>query len=61
MTNRMLRYVGTKTAKRYGGRLFPFLGAPISALRNGGSTKDLGRRALAYYGGAGPENDAGPA
>jgi hypothetical protein len=61
MTNRMLRYVGTKTAKRYGGRLIPFLGAPISALRNGGSTKDLGRRALAYYGGAGPENDAGPA
>jgi hypothetical protein len=59
LTNRMLRYVGTKTAKRYGGRMIPFLGAPISALRNGGSTKDLGRRALAYYGG-GAETGARP-
>jgi hypothetical protein len=60
MTNRMLRYVGKRTAKRYGGRLIPFLGAPISAVQNGGSTKDLGRRALAYYGGSGAETGARP-
>jgi hypothetical protein len=53
LTNRMLRYVGKRTAKRYGGRMIPLLGAPISAVQNGGSTKDLGRRALAYYGGGG--------
>ena len=51
MANRMLRYVGKRTAKRMGGRLIPFLGAPISAIQNGGSTKDLGKRALKYYGG----------
>ena len=53
VTNRMLRYVGKRAATRYGGRLIPLLGAPISAVQNGGSTKDLGRRALAYYGGEG--------
>ena len=52
LTNRMLRYVGKRTAKRYGGRLIPVLGAPISAVLNGGSTKDLGHRALRYYGGS---------
>jgi hypothetical protein len=52
LTNRMLRYVGTRTAKRYGGRLIPLLGSPLSAIQNGGSTKDLGRRALRYYGGS---------
>ncbi len=51
LANRMLRYVGKRAATRYGGRLIPLLGAPISAVQNGGSTKDLGRRALAYYGG----------
>jgi len=51
VTNRMLRYVGKRAATRYGGRMIPLLGAPISAVQNGGSTKDLGRRALAYYGG----------
>jgi len=53
VTNRMLRYVGKRAASRYGGRLIPLIGAPISAVQNGGSTKDLGRRALAYYGGDG--------
>jgi hypothetical protein len=49
----LLRYVGKRAIKRAGGRLVPFLGAPISAVQNGGSTKDLGRRALQYYGGEG--------
>ena len=47
----MVRYVGKRTIKRYSGRLIPLLGAPVSAVQNGGSTKDLGRRALKYYGG----------
>lgn len=51
MANRMVRYVGKRTAKRMGGRMIPFLGAPISAIQNGGSTKDLGKAALKYYGG----------
>ncbi len=51
LTNRMLRYVGKRTVKRIGGRMIPLLGAPISAIQNGGSTKDLGRQALKYYGG----------
>lgn len=51
VTNRMLRYVGKRTVKRYGGRLIPLLGAPISAIQNGGSTKDLGHMAMKYYGG----------
>jgi len=51
LTTRMLRYVGKRTVKRYGGRMIPLVGAPISAVQNGGSTKDLGRRALKYYGG----------
>jgi hypothetical protein len=29
----------------------PLSGAPIGALQNGAVTKDLGRRALTYYGG----------
>lgn len=53
LANRMLRYVGKRAATRYGGRMIPLIGAPISAVQNGGSTKDLGRRALAYYGGSG--------
>ena len=51
LTNRMLRYVGKRTVKHMGGRMIPLLGAPISAVQNGGSTKDLGKRALKYYGG----------
>ena len=51
MANRMVRYVGKRTVKRMGGRMIPLLGAPISAIQNGGSTKDLGKRALKYYGG----------
>ena len=45
-------YAGKKVAQRYGGRLVPLIGAPIGAMQNAAATKDLGRRALAYYGGA---------
>ena len=51
LSQMLVRYVGKRVAKRMAGRLVPFLGAPVSAIQNGGSTKDLGRRALAYYGG----------
>jgi hypothetical protein len=49
-TSKLVRYVGKRTAKRYAGRMVPLLGAPISAIQNGGSTKDLGKAAIAFYG-----------
>ncbi len=55
---RLVRFVGKRVAKRAAGRLIPVLGAPISAVQNGGSTKELGRRALAYYGGEGAQGPA---
>lgn len=58
LSERLLRYVGKRVAKRAAGRLIPVLGAPISAVQNGGSTKELGRRALAYYGGEGGADPA---
>jgi hypothetical protein len=48
---RLARYLGRRLTRRAAGRLVPFIGAPIGALQNGGVTKNLGRRALAYYGG----------
>jgi uncharacterized protein (DUF697 family) len=48
---RLAKYIAKRLARRYAGRLIPFIGAPIGAIQNGGVTKDLGRRALAYYGG----------
>ena len=53
LTERLMRFVGKRALKRAAGRLVPLIGAPISAVQNGGSTKDLGRRAIAYYGGEG--------
>jgi uncharacterized protein (DUF697 family) len=49
--NRLRRYAIKRAAKHYGGRLIPFIGAPIGAVENAGATKALGYRALAYYGG----------
>jgi EcsC protein family len=51
LRDRLIRYVGKRVAKRAVGRFVPLLGAPISAVQNGDSTAELGRRALAYYGG----------
>ena len=53
LRERLVRYIGKRVAKRYAGRLIPLVGAPISAVQNGSSTKELGKRALAYYGGDG--------
>jgi len=51
LTERLMRFVGKRVVKRTAGRLVPLIGAPISAVQNGGSTAELGRRAIAYYGG----------
>lgn len=49
---RLAKYAARRMVRRYAGRLVPFVGAPIGAIQNGGVTKELGRRTLAYYGGA---------
>ena len=46
---RLAKYIAKRLARRYAGRLIPFIGAPIGAIQNGGVTKDLGRRALSFY------------
>jgi hypothetical protein len=48
---RLAKYAAKRTARRYAGRLVPFIGAPIGAVQNAGATKELGQKALAYYGG----------
>jgi hypothetical protein len=51
LTRRLVKYAGKRIARRYAGRLVPLIGAPIGAVQNAGATRDLGRKALAYYGG----------
>jgi EcsC protein family len=46
---KLAKYIAKRMARRYAGRLIPFLGAPIGAIQNGGATKQLGQRALEYY------------
>ncbi len=46
---RLLKYLAKRTARRYAGRLIPFVGAPLGAIQNAGVTKELGKRTLAYY------------
>ncbi|HEU0024436.1 MAG TPA: EcsC family protein [Thermoleophilaceae bacterium] len=48
---RLARYLGKRVTRHYAGRLVPLIGAPIGAVQNAGATKDLGRKALIYYGG----------
>jgi hypothetical protein len=48
---RLARYLAQRLARHYGGKLIPIIGAPLGAMQNAGATKDLGRLALAYYGG----------
>ena len=38
-----------RMARRYAGRLIPFIGAPIGAIQNAAATKQIGRVALSYY------------
>jgi len=46
---RLTKYVAQRLARRYAGRLIPFIGAPIGAVRNGAVTKQLGEKTLSYY------------
>jgi hypothetical protein len=46
---RVAKYIAKRMARRYAGRLIPFIGAPIGAIQNGSATKQLGQRALGYY------------
>jgi EcsC protein family len=46
---RLAKYIAKRMARRYAGRLIPFVGAPIGAIQNGSVTKQLGQRALSYY------------
>ena len=48
---RLAKYAAKRLARRYAGRLIPFVGAPLGAIQNAGVTKELGRRTLDYYGG----------
>jgi hypothetical protein len=47
---RLIKFAGMRMAKRYAGRWVPFIGAPLGAISNGGATKELGQRTLAFYG-----------
>lgn len=51
---RLAKYAAKRLARRYAGRLIPLLGAPIGAVQNAAATKELGSKALAYYGGSRP-------
>ena len=46
---RLAKYIAKRMARRYAGRLIPFIGAPLGAIQNGSVTKQLGERALKYY------------
>jgi EcsC protein family len=46
---KLAKYLTRRLARRYAGKLIPFIGAPIGAIQNGNVTKLLGQRALQYY------------
>jgi hypothetical protein len=49
---RLLKYLLKRLARRYAARYVPLIGAPLGAMQNAGVTKQVGRLAIAYYGGA---------
>jgi uncharacterized protein (DUF697 family) len=48
---RLAKYLIRRVAHHYGGKFIPLIGGPLGAIQNAGATKDLGKLALAYYGG----------
>jgi EcsC protein family len=46
---KLAKYIAKRLARRYAGRLIPFIGAPLGAIQNGSVTKQLGELALSYY------------
>ena len=57
IVRRLVRYAGRRIARHYAGRLVPLLGSPLGAVQNAAATRELGRKALDYYGG--PRADRG--
>ena len=51
LLERLTRYVIRRAARRAAGRVVPLLGAPIGAVQNGNATKEVGQKALRFYGG----------
>jgi EcsC protein family len=51
VTSRAVRYGGKKVVRKVGGKAVPLIASPIAAVQNGGATKELGQRSIAYYGG----------
>jgi hypothetical protein len=51
LVSRLLRYAGRRVATRAASRFVPLASAPIAAAGNAGATRDLGHRALRFYGG----------
>jgi hypothetical protein len=51
LTQQLARFLGRRIARRLLGRLIPFVSIPISAFQNSRATAELGRKAIAYYGG----------
>jgi hypothetical protein len=51
LMQRLLLMVGTAGAKRLGGKAIPGFAIIFNAIANGGDTKDLGRRTMAFFGG----------
>lgn len=49
LATRLLKLAARRVAKRAALRVVPFIASPIAAIQNGGATKELGQRALAYY------------
>jgi len=46
---RLVKYLTKRLARRYAGRLVPFIGAPLGAMQNAGATKAVGRLAMSFY------------
>jgi hypothetical protein len=51
LTQQLARFLGRRIARRLLARLIPFVSIPISAFQNSRATAELGRKAIAYYGG----------
>jgi hypothetical protein len=49
LQRRLAKYLTKRLARRYAGRLIPFIGAPLGAMQNAAATKEIGKLALSYY------------
>jgi hypothetical protein len=56
MYERLLSYTAKRVTRKAAGRLIPFIAAPIGAVQNAAGTKQVGQRAIAFYGRPGLES-----